>query len=103
MAVGVEICERIKHTTEPNKPLCIKFELQINRREKRKQQQLVNDFKTFFTQNGSTTSRLKRLIKNKHQIYTQRERTMNIYKLTACIWQLELKYVRKRKAKTAGQ
>ena len=41
MAVGVEICERIKHTTEPNKPLCIKFELQINRREKRKQQQLV--------------------------------------------------------------
>jgi hypothetical protein len=56
LAVGVEICERIKHTTEPNKPLCIKFELQINRREKRKQQQLVNDFKTFCIQNKATTA-----------------------------------------------
>jgi hypothetical protein len=56
LAVGVEICERIKHTTEPNKPLCIKYELQINRREKRKQQQLVNDFKTFYIQNESSTA-----------------------------------------------
>jgi hypothetical protein len=56
LAVGVEICERIKHTTEPNKPLCIKFELQKNKREKRKQQQLVNDFKTFCMQHESSTA-----------------------------------------------
>ena len=35
MAVGVEICERIKHTTKPNKPLCIKLELEIYKRVKR--------------------------------------------------------------------
>ena len=51
-----QLDERIKHTTESNKPLCIKFELQINWREKRKQQQLVNDFKTFCIQNESSTA-----------------------------------------------
>ena len=34
----------------------------------------------------------KDLYENKHQIYTHREHTMNRYKLTSCIPQLELKY-----------
>ena len=56
LAIGVEICERIKHTTKQNKPLCIKLELEINKREKGNNNNWSMTFKTLFIQNESTTA-----------------------------------------------